>query len=353
MTRLHLSVSLIALLTLAACSSDRKKEAEAAQKAGPRPPARVDVFVVQTQTLSESLEVPGSVVSDESTEIRPEVSGRLTGLYVREGAIVSKGSLIAKVYDADLQAQRRKLEVQLRQAQQTQNRYNELQKIGGISKQDYDVTALQVSNIRADLDIVRTSISRTEVRAPFTGKLGLKQTSTGAFVTNASIITTIQKTTGLRIDFNVPEKYISLVKPGHYVNFTVAGSNRNYSAVVAASESGIEATTRSLTLRGLVKGDQTGLTPGSFAKVKIAFEPNTSALMVPTQAVIPQARGKKVYVVNKGKVVFTDVVTGVRDSSNVEIVSGLKLGDTVAVTGILGLKPDAKVIVRKVVNQRS
>jgi membrane fusion protein (multidrug efflux system) len=340
-------------LLFSACSSDRKKEAEAGQKAGPKPPARVDVFVVEPQTIAESIEIPGSVVADESTEIRPEITGRLTGLYVREGAVVSKGTLLAKVYDADLQAQRRKLEVQLRQAQQTQNRYSELQKIGGISKQDYDVTALQVSNIRADLDIVRTAISRTEVRAPFTGKLGLKQTSTGAFVTNQSIITTIQKTTGLRIDFNVPEKYISVVRPGHYVNFSIAGSKRSYSAVVAASESGIEATTRSLTLRALVKGDQTGLTPGSFARVKINFEPNTNALLIPTQAVVPQARGKKVYVVNGGKVDFTDVVTGVRDSSNIEITSGLKKGDTVVVTGILTLKPQAKVIVRKVINQKS
>ncbi|MDB5197053.1 MAG: transporter [Flaviaesturariibacter sp.] len=354
MTRLYsIALYLVAFLTISACSSDRKKDASAAQKAGPKPAARVDAFVVQTQTLSESIEIPGTIVSDESTEIHPEVSGRLTGLYVREGAIVGKGALLAKVYDADLQAQRRKLEVQLQQAQQTQNRYNELQKIGGISKQDYDVTRLQVSNIRADLDIIRTDIGRTEIRAPFTGKLGLKQTSTGAFVTNQSIITTIQKTTGLRIDFNVPEKYINQVKPGHYVNFTIDGSKRAYTAVVTATESGIAEATRSLTLRAQVKGDQGGLTPGSFAKVKIDFAPNTAALMIPTQAVVPQARGKKVYLINKGKVAFVDIVTGVRDSSNVEVVSGLKQGDTVAVTGILGLKPDAKVIVRKVINAKN
>ncbi|MDB5251915.1 MAG: transporter [Flaviaesturariibacter sp.] len=333
-----------------ACSSDRKKDASAQQKAGPRPPSRVDAFVVKPQTLAQSIEIPGSVVADESTEIHPEVPGRITALYVREGAIVGKGALLAKLYDADLQAQRRKLQVQLQQAQQTQNRYNALQQIGGISKQDYDVAALQVSNIRADLSIIQTDIARTEVRAPFTGKLGLKQTSTGAYVTSQSIITTIQKTTGLRLDFNVPEQYISLVKPGHYVNFTVSGSNRSYTAVVAASESGIATTTRSLMLRAQVKGDQAGLTPGSFAKVKIAFDPNTNALMVPTQAVVPQARGKKVYLINNGKASFVDVVTGVRDSSNVEIVSGLKAGDTVAVTGILGLKPDARVIVRRVIN---
>jgi membrane fusion protein (multidrug efflux system) len=347
--KLHLFIPVIALLLLSSCGNDKKKDAAAQQKNGPRPPAKVDGFIVQTQTLNQSIEIPGSLVANESTEIHPEVSGRITYLNVREGAYVTKGSVIARLYDADLQAQKRKLEVQLKMAQQTEDRYNQLQKIGGISRQDYDVTALQVSNIRADLAIIQTEISRTVVRAPFSGKLGLKEISTGAYVTPASVITSIQKTTGLRLDFNVPEKYTSLIKKGQSVNFTVEGSERDYTAVVSATESGIEETTRSLTIRALVKGEATGLVPGGFAKVKLSFAPNEAALMIPTQAVIPQARGKKVYVYKGGKAEFTEVVTGTRDASNVEITSGLTKGDTVIVTGLLGLKPDAKVIIARIV----
>ena len=348
------SLSIIALtLILQACSNDRKKEAAAQQQAGPRPPARVDAYMVQTSTLSESIEIPGTIVADQSTEIHPEVSGRIISLNVREGAQVGKGAVIAKLYDADLQAQKRKLEVQLKMAQQTEDRYSQLQKIGGISKQDYDVTALQVSNIRADLSIIQTEIARTVVRAPFSGKLGLKEVSTGAYVTPASIITTIQKTSGLRIDFNVPEKYISQIKKGQFINFTVEGSERAYTAAVVATESGISEATRSLTIRALVKGDQTGLVPGSFAKVRLAFTPEENALLIPSQAIIPQARGKKVYVYKGGVAEFTDVVTGVRDSSNVQIISGLAKGDTVIITGLLGLKPEAKVNIRKVINEKS
>ena len=340
-------------LFITSCDSKRKKDAAAQQKAGPRPPARVDGFIVQTETVSESIEVPGTIVADASTEIHPEVSGRIVSLNVKEGAYVSKGAVLAKLYDADLQAQRRKLEVQLKMAQQTEERYNQLQKIGGISKQDYDVTALQVSNIRADLAIVNTEISRTVVRAPFSGKLGLKATSIGAYVTPQSIITTIQKTNGLRIDFNVPEKYTGAIKKGQYVNFTVEGNDRMYTAVVMATESGIAETTRSLTIRAQVKGDETGLIPGGFAKVRLAFEPNQNALMIPTQAVIPQSRGKKVYVFRGGTAEFVDVETGVRDSSNIQIISGLNKGDTVIVTGLLSLKPDAKVNIRQIVNAPS
>ncbi|MEJ7913792.1 MAG: efflux RND transporter periplasmic adaptor subunit, partial [Chitinophagaceae bacterium] len=159
------------------------------------------------------------------------------------------------------------------------------------------------------------------------------------------------KTAGLRLDFNVPEKYTGMIRKGQYVNFSIEGSERAYSAMVLATESGIEEATRSLTIRALVKGPQTGLVPGGFAKVTLAFAPNEAALMIPTQAIIPQARGKKVYVYKGGEASFVDVVTGTRDASNVEITSGLSVGDTVIVTGLLGLKPDAKVTLRKVISK--
>jgi membrane fusion protein, multidrug efflux system len=346
-------ITAFALATLLACSSKRKQEVTAQQKAGPRPPARVDVFVVEEKTVSESLEIPGTVVANESTEIHPEISGRIISLHVREGAYVGKGALLAKLYDADLQAQRRKLEIQLKIAQSSESRSEQLLKIGGISRQDYDVASLNVSNLRADLDIIRTSIAKTEIRAPFSGKLGLKEVSTGAFVTPSSVITSIQKTSGLRLDFNVPEKYTGQIHPGQYVNFTVEGNGRNYTATVLATESGITEDTRSLTIRAQVKGDETGLIPGAFAKVKLSFQPDPNAIMIPTQAIIPQARGKKVYVYNNGKADFVEVETGVRDSSNVQITSGLKKGDTVIVTGLLSLKPEARVTIKTITNKPS
>ncbi|WP_279297710.1 efflux RND transporter periplasmic adaptor subunit [Paraflavisolibacter caeni] len=317
------------------------------------PPPKVDVFIVQTETISETIEVSGTLVADEATEIHPEVSGRIIGLYIREGAFIGKGAILAKLYDGDLQAQKRKLEVQLKIAEQTENRYQQLEKIGGISKQDYDITALQVSNLRADLDIINTSIAKTVIRAPFSGKLGLKEVSVGAFVTPLSILTIIQKTSDIKIDFNVPEKYINQIRPGTFVNFTVDGSDRNYSALVMATESGIAQATRSLTIRARVKGDQTGLVPGGFAKVKLNFDPNSNALMIPSQAIVPQARGKKTVLFSNGTAKFVDVTTGVRDSSMVQITSGLNKGDTVVVTGLLSVKPGAPITLAKVVNQSS
>lgn len=350
-TYLHFFLlSIISAVFISSCGSDRKKEAAAQQRQASqqRPPARVEGFLVQTTTVTESIEVPGTIVAGESTEIHPEVSGRVTQLNVREGAFVQKGAVLARLYDGDLQAQKRKIEVQLQIARTTEDRYEALQKIGGISKQDYDVTRLNVSNLRADLDIVNTEIAKTVIRAPFSGKLGLKEISTGAYVTPASIVTTIQKISELRIDFNIPEKYISQIKKGQIVNFTVEGQEGGYTATVMATESGISQDNRALTVRATVRGGEVGLVPGAFAKVKLLFAPDNNAIMVPTQAIIPQARGKKVYVVNNGKADFIEVATGVRDSSMIQITNGLKPGDTVIITGLLGLRPDARIVVNKV-----
>jgi membrane fusion protein (multidrug efflux system) len=348
-------LSLIAFISLTAssCGSKRKTEVEAQQKGGSKPPTlKVDAFIVQTQMVTESLEVPGTIVSEDATDIHPEVSGRIVHLNVREGAQVGKGAVLARLYDGDLQAQKKKLQVQMQIAQQTENRHEQLLQIGGISKEDYAATALQVSNLRADLDIINTSIDKTVIRAPFSGKLGLKAISTGAYVTPQSVIATMQKTADLKIDFNLPEKYTNQIKKGQYVNFTVEGSNRNYTAVISATQAGIEQTTRTLAIRAQVKGDVTGLTPGNFAKVKLNFEPDPNALLIPSQAIIPQARGKRVIVARNGTADFVDVVTGVRDSSMVQITSGLNKGDTVVVTGLLTVKPKSKIVVNKIVNSK-
>ena len=342
-------------LIFPSCGSKRKTEVQAQQRGpGNKPPTpRVDAFVVEAKTVSESLEVPGTLVSEDATEIHPEVSGRIIHLNVREGVQIGRGAVLAKLYDADLQAQKRKLQVQLQIAQQTESRHEQLLQIGGISKEDYAATALQVSNLRADLDIINTLIAKTVIRAPFSGKLGLREISTGAYVTPQSIIATIQKTTDLNLDFSLPEKYSNQIKKGQYVNFTVEGNGRNYTAVIAATDAGIEQTTRTLTVRSTVKGDADGLTPGNFAKVKLNFEPDPNALLIPSQAIIPQARGKKVVVARNGTADFVDVTTGVRDSSMVQITSGLKKGDTVVVTGLLSVKPKSKIIIGRVVNKPS
>lgn len=336
---------------LVACHSERKKEVTLQQQnAGKRPPVRADAYIAETSVLLNNIEVPGALVANETTEVHPEVAGKIIRVYFSEGAYVRKGALLAKINDDDLQAQKRKLQVQLQIAKQNEDRSSELLKIQGISRQDYDATVLQVNTINADLAIIQAQIEKTNVRAPFNGKVGFKMVSDGAYVSPASTITTISQTSQLKIDFNVPEKYISRIHNGQIVNFQVEGSSRNYSARVSATEPNLAASTRTLQVRATVTGDQAGLTPGNFARVMVNFAPDNNAIMVPSQAIIPQARGKKVYLYQNGVAKFIDVETGLRDSSRVQILSGINAGDTVLITGLLSVKPDAKVMLGRVVN---
>lgn len=340
------------IFLFSSCSSDRKKEAQQQQKgrAGQRPPTKADAYIVKTSMLTNSIEVPGTLVSNEATEIHPEVSGLITGIYFKEGGFVNKGVLLVKLNDADLQAQKRKLQIQLKVAKANEERSAQLLKIQGISKQDYDAIALQVSNVNADLAVIETQIEKTNIRAPFSGKVGLRMVSVGAYVSPATVISTISQVNQMKVDFTVPEKYTREISKGQYVNFKVAGSDKNYAARIMATESNITQDTRTLQVRATVQGNQTGLVPGNFAKVTLNFEPDPNAILVPTQAIIPEARGKKVYLYENGVSKYIDVTTGLRDSARIEITSGLKAGDTILVTGLLTLKPDGKVKLGKIVN---
>lgn len=355
--RVLFSSTLFACLAFAigSCSSGTKDDAPKQQRGGPggpggRPPVRADAYIVKAKLLLDKIEIPGTLVSNEATEIHPEVAGRITGIYFKEGAYVNKGALLVKLNDADLQAQKKKILVQLQIAKQNEERSAQLLKIQGISKQDYEAMVLQVSNANADLSVVQTQIEKTNIRAPFSGKLGLRMVSVGAYVSPTSVISTISQPNQLKIDFTVPERYINQISYGKFVNFEVDGSNRTYAAKVMATESNITQDTRTLQVRAAVQGTTQGLVPGNFAKVSLEFEPDPNAIVIPSQAIMPQARGKKVYLFSDGKAKFIDVVTGIRDSANVQITQGLKAGDTVLITGLLALKPDSKVMLGKVVN---
>ena len=333
----------------AGCGKKANKTTPAAEGANKQMPMRVDGYIVHTQSISENVEVPGTIIANEATEIHPSVSGRVVYLNIKEGAYVNKGTVLVRVFAGDLQAQLNKLQVQQKISEQKSARLEELVKIGGVSQQDYELGKLDVSNIKSDIDIVLSNLSRTIVRAPFAGKLGLKNISPGAYITPTTIIATIQQTSQLKLDFTVPEKYTSQIKPGQLVTFTYQGTDRKFLAKVIALESSVTENTRSLMVRSVVQDKDAMLIPGGFAKVILSFEPDPNALMVPSQAIIPQARGKKVILYNGGFAKFQDVTTGIRDSANVQITSGIRAGDTVVITGLMSVRPDGKIQIGRIV----
>lgn len=337
-------------LILISCGNDEKIKGSDIPKAPP--PPSVDVFVVNTSVIVEQLELPGTLVAGEETTIQPEISGRLTYLNIPEGKTITKGTLIASIYDGDIKAQLKKLRTQLDVQQERVKRYEALLKIDGVSKQEFDLMNLETNNIKADIAILQTELLRTQIKAPFTGQLGLKNVSTGAYVSPATVLTNIRDMNDLRIDFSVPERYLSKLSIGSEVDFISEGDTSVYRAKIIASESGITLADRNLKLRAKVLGNTSKLIPGGFIKVKLSFDPDSNAVMIPSNAIIPQARSKEVVVMKDGKANFITVETGIRDSARIQILTGLQNGDTIVVSGLMRLKPNDKIKAGQVVNSK-
>jgi membrane fusion protein (multidrug efflux system) len=310
-------------------------------------PLSVEGFVVEAHAESENIEVPGSLLPVEETQIRPEVSGRIVTLNIQEGAFVKKGTLLVKLFDQDLQAQLKKLEVQLDISNRTVERQGDLLKINGISQQDYDLSALAADNLKADIQTTRISISKTEIRAPYDGKLGLRNVSVGTYVSPSDILTNIRQVNQLKLEFSIPEKYAKDISPGYVVKFRVDGGEKDHVATVAATEGNVDQVTRTLKIKAIVKENHVELVPGTFARVNLQLGRNLNALMVPTQAVIPLARSKQIILFRKDSAQFLRVETGIRDSAFVQIVSGIRAGDTVIITGLMAIRPKVKVKITK------
>jgi membrane fusion protein, multidrug efflux system len=346
MMRIQLS-ALVGLLAMAACKGGDKK-------LGPTPAAKPSVlrangFIVKAVAMADAVELPGSLVANETVEIHPEVAGRIGYLNIKEGGYVAQGAVLARLDDDDLQARLKKLQVQLTMAQVTEQRQAKLLAIESIPKQEYDLALLNVNTIKADIAILKTDIDKTIIRAPFSGRLGFKNISRGAYVTPATNIATLYQTNVLKLDFALPEKYITALKQRQLVQFTVPGNNKGYTAVVEMTNPLVTESNRSVMVRAVVQGADAALLPGGFAQVTLRFEPSAPALMVPTQAIVPHARGKRVLLYESGVAKFMDVTTGLRDSAGIQVTTGLKAGDTILVTGLLSIKPNAKVAVDKIV----
>lgn len=338
------------VLSLVACKSGEKKDAPGTGGGGDRrpsgPPPVFDAVLATSYNVNRKIEAPGTVMPAENTDLHPEASGRVVAINFKEGSMVSAGTLLVKLFDGDLQAQLKKLEVQLKVAEATEKRQKELLALNGTSQQDYDIASLNVSNIKADMELVKVNIAKTELRAPFTGRLGLRNISLGAYVTPQTIVTNIAQTANVKVEFEVPEQYASEMTPGKNVTIRTTATGRTYNATIIAAQNTIAQETRNLSVRAGVTNSDAMLTPGAFVQVGIQVGGAKQAIMIPTQAVLPSTRFKNVIVSENGNAVFKVVTTGYRDSARVEITSGLNVGDTIITNGLLTIKDGMPVKTR-------
>jgi len=310
----------------------------------------VDAVVVKPSILTNQITVSGSLLAYEEVALMSEMAGRVVLINLPEGNPVKKGDLLVQLFNDDQQANLKKLRTQLEIQEKIYQRQTELLKVNGISQSDYDQTYLQVNTIKAEIEVQQSLIRKSQVLAPFDGIIGLRNISVGAQVSPSTLLTTIRMEDKLKLDFSIPEKYSSEMKPGLKVNFTIYGKETQYDATVIATEGGIDASTRNIKVRAIVKSKSDGLVPGSFTTVQLSLGENKDAIMIPTQAIIPHERDKSIIIARNGKAHFVMVKTGVRKESLVEITSGINLGDTVITNGLLFLKEGVRLSFSNVKN---
>ncbi len=332
---------------LVACSS-KKKDAEPAK--GGKPNMLVaEGIVVKPQPFSSDYTAGGSLLPNEEIQILSEVSGRVTAIGFEEGKHVEKGQVLLKVYNDDIKAQIQKSKAQRELQEKIKARQAELLRIGGISQQDYETTVAQIQTINADIAYSEAQLRKTTIIAPFSGRIGIRNVSMGAVITPATVIATLQQTRVLKLDITIPDQYRDEVIAGKKITFTVTGKLDTFSATISAADPSADEVTRTLKVRAIVQNDGQKLVAGSFAHVIIPFENNKNALLIPSQAIIPTERYKKVAVIKGGKAKLVTVTIGARTSDKVEIVQGLNAGDTIITTGIMQVKDNmaVKVTVKK------
>ncbi len=301
-------------------------------------PMRVDATALQPGTVTEQIRTTGTLRADESVELAAESGGKITDIRFDEGDRVEEGTLLVQINDAELRAEKQRLEHRLSLATDRAERQKELLEEGGVSQEEYDATVNKVEVLRSELDLVEARIQKTKVRAPFSGVVGLREVSEGAYVSPQTTIATLQRTDPVKLDFSVSEQYAARVQTGQSVTFRVRGMDRTLNGTVYASNTQVSADTRTLQLRARAPNPDGTLRPGMFADVTVTLGQITDAVVVPSLAVVPTLDGQRVFVAENGAAQPRNVTLGVRTDSTVQVTDGLSLRDTVITSGIQDLR---------------
>ncbi|NND34041.1 MAG: efflux RND transporter periplasmic adaptor subunit [Saprospiraceae bacterium] len=345
-------VLLMLLATFAGCQyiGNDTSEEKAIVPQAPPPAMQVEGYAARAERLENIINATGSLLPNESVGISPERAGKLTDILFRESSQVKAGDLLAKIDDQELVAQLTKLKVQERIAMREEERAIELRKIEAIPQDEFERLQNTREQIQAEMKLLEVQIQKTEIRAPFSGLIGLRNLSLGAYVTPSESIADLQQTDPLKLEFDVPEKYMRQVNKGQKVAFDIVGFDQPFEAEIYATSVEVTPTTRTFKVRARSSNPNGLLRPGNFAKVEVITGVNEEAIMVPSDAVVPSIEGQKVFVARSGQVVQKMVETGIREGIMIEIVTGLMANDTVIVSGLLALSDGMVVKVSNLVD---
>ena len=307
------------------------------------PPITSTYIIVKDTVLTRLLHVSGSLLPQDEIAIAPEINGRIKKLYINEGSVVQKGTILVKLDDADLQAQLNKVKALISLAEINAKREKELLKGGGTSSELLEKADNTVITLQSDFQLLKVAISKTEIKAPFSGTIGLKEVSEGSFVSPGTTISHLVNSSPIRIECSIPEKYTPLIKKNMKIQFHIYGNEQSFEAKISAINPMIDPISRTTKIIALYPNTKGECKPGAFADIEIPLSVEEKAILIPNEAIVPDIRGLRVFLLKQGKAKPKPIEAGMRTASSLEILKGLNIGDTVLVAGASLMKPGSKV----------
>lgn len=304
-------------------------------------PVAVDVARVTSAMLVDDVNAVGTIRSNESVVIRPEVSGRIVKLNFADGQQVRKGQLLIAFDSTVNQAEVEQAKAELGIAKANYERVADLAKQKFMSDRARDESLANVHVLEAKLALAQARLSKLDIRAPFSGIVGIRNVSIGDYVKDGTDLVNLEDISSVKVDFRVPERYADLVHRGQAIEVVVdALPGKPFRAKVDAVDPQVDSAGRSALLRGRIENPEGRLKPGMFARVRLILAERDNALVVPEESIVPQGGKVMVWKVVDGNAVKTEVKTGLRRAAKVEITQGLALNDIVVTAGQIRLSKD-------------
>lgn len=327
-------------------TENSSKESAGPMNGSAKPAMTVNGIIIEPQRFSNQINLTGTIEANEMIDLRSEVSGVVQQINFQEGSQVNKGQLLIKINDIDLKAQLSQAQTRANLSAENERRARLLLQKDAISQEELDIAVAEHRSNMAQIDLVKAQIAKTAIIAPFSGKIGLRYISPGAFVTSTTPIAKLVNNQNVKITFAIPEKYASAMKPNAEIQFQISGSKELFNAKIYAVEPEVDAATRTLTVRAMAENKEEKLFPGTFANVIVPLQDIDEALLIPNEAIIPIQNGKKVFITENGKAKEVIIETSNRTEKEILVLSGLKKGDTVITSGIMALRNGAPLSVK-------
>ena len=316
----------------------------------PRAPIPVNVVIAKPGLFNERITIKGSVIANEEVMLKSEVPGKIVGIYFKEGQFVRKGTLLVKIYDEDLQAGLSKATIKEKNLSDKEQRQRTLLAKESISQQEYDDVSADLRTSRAEIEQLKAQISKTEVRAPFDGMIGLRKISPGDVINSGTEIAPLVNSDPAKIVFSIPEKYAASLPLNSMISFKLSGTVDTHQARIFAREPRIDEATRSLQLKAQLPNPKGSLIPGAYVEVDLTLEAIKDAILIPTDALTLEAEGQKIFIYRNGIPVPSYIETGTRTDTEIQVLKGVEPGDTIITSGTIQITPRSTVSISKILN---